>query len=108
MLTEVESAQWLPQGFDSWNPCDALIVAVWLFDKQFVLKESTWHATVDLTGTHTRGQMVLDHLKELDKFPENVRIIELVDEALFKQIAEWVAGLRDDFPLSGMTTPASE
>ncbi|KAH8421134.1 hypothetical protein KR222_004674 [Zaprionus bogoriensis] len=103
LLTQVESAQWLPlkeTEFDSWNPCDALIVAVWLFDKRFVLKDSTWHATVDLTGTHTRGQMVLDHLKELDKFPENVRVIERVDEALFKQIVEWVAGLRDDFSLT--------
>lgn len=93
MLTKVESALWLPRGYKCWNPCDALLVAVWLFEEKFVLQESTWHATVDLTGTHTRGQMVLDHLKQLD---ENVRIIELVDVEVFKQIAEWVAGLRDD------------
>jgi len=99
ILTKVETAQWLPfqqYGFDTWNPCDALLVASWLFDKKFTKKESTWHATVDLTGTHTRGQMVLDHLREVDKFPENVRLIERVDEVFFKRIIEWIAGLRDE------------
>ncbi|XP_062140422.1 nucleoside hydrolase [Drosophila sulfurigaster albostrigata] len=99
MLTEVETAQWMPMqqyGFDNWNPCDALIVATWLFDKQFVRKDSFWHATVELNGTHTRGQMVLDHLREETKFPSNVRIIEKVDDFVFKQIVEWIAGLRDE------------
>ncbi|XP_034487947.1 pyrimidine-specific ribonucleoside hydrolase RihA [Drosophila innubila] len=98
ILTKVESAQWLPvqqHGFDCWNPCDALLVASWLFDKQFVQKNSTWHATVDLTGTYTRGQMVLDHLREVERFPENVRVIEKVDDVSFKHIIEWIAGLRD-------------
>lgn len=80
---------------DNWNPCDALLVAAWLFEKQFIKKSSTWNATVDLTGTHTRGQMVLDHLRECKKFPENVRIIEFVDDECFKHIVEWAAGLRD-------------
>ncbi|EDW00289.1 pyrimidine-specific ribonucleoside hydrolase RihA [Drosophila grimshawi] len=100
ILTRVEYAQWMPlqqYGFDNWNPCDALLVAVWLFEKEFVKKSSTWHATVDLTGTHTRGQMVLDHLKECEKFPENVRIIELADDEFFKHIIEWVAGLNNAF-----------
>ncbi|XP_032289314.1 nucleoside hydrolase isoform X2 [Drosophila virilis] len=98
ILTQVENAQWLPlqqYGYTNWNPCDALLVAGWLFENQFIKKSSTWHATVDLTGTHTRGQMVLDHLKECEKFPENVRIIELVDDNFFKHIVEWVAGLRN-------------
>ncbi|KAH8385736.1 hypothetical protein KR093_010013, partial [Drosophila rubida] len=92
MLTEIERAQWMPMqqfGFDTWNPCDALIVATWLFDKPFVKKDSFWHATVELNGTYTRGQMVLDHLKEEIKFPENVRIIEMVDDVFFKHIVEW-------------------
>lgn len=98
ILTQVENAQWLPlqqSGYTNWNPCDALLVAGWLFEKQFIKKSSNWHATVDLTGTYTRGQMVLDHLKECEKFPENVRIIELVDDKFFKHIVEWVAGLRN-------------
>ncbi|ALC48681.1 CG12177 [Drosophila busckii] len=96
MLTKVESAQWLPAGFETWNPCDALAVAAWLWPKRFIKQQSLWHATVDLTGTHTRGQMVLDHLREREKFPENVHIIELVDDKFFKEIVEWVANWRDD------------
>ncbi|XP_032588881.1 pyrimidine-specific ribonucleoside hydrolase RihA isoform X2 [Drosophila mojavensis] len=91
ILNKVENSQY---EIDNWNPCDALLVAACLFDKQFIKKSSTWHATVDLTGTHTRGQMVLDHLRECKKFPENVRIIEFVDDEFFKHIVEWVAGLR--------------
>ncbi|XP_017966088.1 uncharacterized protein LOC108657939 [Drosophila navojoa] len=91
LLNKVENAQY---EIDNWSPCDALLVAACLFDKQFIKKSSTWHATVDLTGTHTRGQMVLDHLRECKKFPENVRIIEFVDDDFFKYIVEWVAGLR--------------
>lgn len=71
----VESAHYLPLGLDNWNPCDALIVAVWLFEKQFVLKESTSHATLDLTVANS----TIDHVKELDKFHENVRLGQLVN-----------------------------
>ncbi|EDW48785.1 pyrimidine-specific ribonucleoside hydrolase RihA [Drosophila sechellia] len=100
MLNQVEAAQWLPMieqyGIDTWNPCDAIAVAVWLFEDHLIRRHNTWHATVDLRGTHTRGQMVLDHLREREKYPENVRIIELVDAEFFKRICEWIAGLDDD------------
>ncbi|XP_052857366.1 uncharacterized protein LOC128265415 [Drosophila gunungcola] len=99
MLNQVEAAQWLPMielyGIDIWNPCDAIVVAACLFEDRLIRKHSTWHATVDLRGTHTRGQMVLDHLREREKYPENVRIIELVDAEFFKRICEWIAGLDD-------------
>ncbi|XP_017055549.1 LOW QUALITY PROTEIN: non-specific ribonucleoside hydrolase RihC [Drosophila ficusphila] len=99
MLNQVEAAQWLPlieqYGIDTWNPCDALVVAAWLFNERMIRKQSFWHATVDLRGTHTRGQMVLDHLREREKYPENVRIIELVDAEFFKRVCEWIAGLED-------------
>jgi len=39
--------------------------------------------------------MVLDHLREREKYPENVRIIELVDVEFFKRICEWIGGLDD-------------
>ncbi|XP_037724621.1 pyrimidine-specific ribonucleoside hydrolase RihB [Drosophila subpulchrella] len=99
LLNQVEAAQWLPMieqyGIDTWNPCDAIVVAAWLFGDRLIRRHSTWHATVDLRGTHTRGQMVLDHLREREKYPENVRIIELVDVEFFKRICEWIAGLDD-------------
>ncbi|XP_017035905.1 nucleoside hydrolase [Drosophila kikkawai] len=107
MLNQVETAQWLPMieqyGIETWNPCDALVVAVWLFEDRFICKHSTWHATVDLRGTHTRGQMVLDHLRERERYPENVRIIEHVDAEFFKRICEWIAGLNDGCSLLGDT-----
>lgn len=53
-----------------------------------------WHCVVDLNG-HTRGQMVLDHLQEVDKNPKNVRIIELVDAEFFRKVVEWGSGLRE-------------
>lgn len=67
MLNDVEHAQWIPHGHKNWNPCDAMLVAAFLFGSQIIRKESKWHATVDLRGSQTRGQMVLDHLHEIDK-----------------------------------------
>ncbi|XP_030379010.1 uncharacterized protein C1683.06c isoform X2 [Scaptodrosophila lebanonensis] len=96
MLNKVESVQWLPMRFPNWNPCDAILVAAWLFEPQMVKKHSTWNATVDLRGTHTRGQMVLDHLREIEKYPENVRILEEIDNECFKRVVEWIAGLRKE------------
>lgn len=96
ILNKVERAQWLPSNFKSWIPCDALIVAAFLFESILVKKKSSWHAAVDLTG-HTRGQMILDHLQEVDKFPKNAHIIELLDADVFKKIAQWAVGLYDEF-----------
>ncbi|XP_036317901.1 pyrimidine-specific ribonucleoside hydrolase RihA isoform X2 [Rhagoletis pomonella] len=95
ILNKVERAQWLPSRFKSWIPCDALVVAAFLFETAIVKKTSKWHATVDLTG-HTRGQMILDHLQEVDKYPKNVRIIEWLDAVVFKKIALWAVGLQDE------------
>lgn len=101
MLNAVEASQYLKPGFKGWNPCDAILVAAFLFNKQLVRKESLWHCIVDLSG-HTRGQMVLDHLQEVDKNPKNVRIIELVEAEFFKSAVEWGTGLKE-FKLSTFT-----
>ncbi|XP_061395305.1 nucleoside hydrolase-like [Musca vetustissima] len=101
LLNCVEASQYLKPGFKGWNPCDAILVAAFLFKSRLVRKQSLWHCIVDLSG-HTRGQMVLDHLQEVDKNPKNVRIIELVEAEFFKSAAEWGAGLRE-FKLSIFT-----
>lgn len=49
---------------------------------------------MDLTS-FTRGQMVLDHLHEIDKNAKNVHLIELLDAEFFQCAAEWAMGLRD-------------
>lgn len=95
ILNEVEHAQWIPPGYKCWNPCDAMLVGVFLFGSHFIRKQSQWHATVDLNGFYTRGQMLLDHLHDTERNPKNVRIIELVDAEVFKQIARWSVGLTD-------------
>lgn len=96
IMNKVERAQWLPSNYKGWIPCDALLVAAFLFENMLVKKKSNWHAMVDLTG-HTRGQMILDHLHEVEKFPKNVHIIELLDADVFKKIAQWAVGLYDEF-----------
>ncbi|XP_075158379.1 nucleoside hydrolase [Haematobia irritans] len=94
LLNSIEAEQYLKPGFKGWNPCDAMLVAAFLFKSRYVRKQSSWHCIVDLTG-HTRGQMVLDHLQEVDKNPKNVCILELVDAEFFKDVVEWGCGLRE-------------
>ncbi|XP_037937929.1 pyrimidine-specific ribonucleoside hydrolase RihB-like [Teleopsis dalmanni] len=93
-LNKVEHAQYSTAGFEVWNPCDAMLTAVYLFENHVVSKSNKWHATVDVLGGHTRGQMVLDHLHEVDKNPKNVRIIEDLNAEFFKTVAEWTVGLK--------------
>lgn len=45
------------------------------------------HVTVELTGNHTRGQMVNDHV---GKETPNAYIIEQIDVEMFKQFMMWV------------------
>lgn len=70
------------------RPCDALLTSVFLCPEA-VVKSEEWHASVELRGTHTRGQLSLDHLKSKTA---NVRIVEQVDQELFKKILLWVVG----------------
>lgn len=70
------------------KPCDALLTAVFLCPEAVQLV-GEWHANVELHGKHTRGQLVLDHLKARTS---NVRIVEKVNEELFKKILMWTVG----------------
>lgn len=69
-------------------PCDAFLTAVFLSPSTCIRKTRKFHATVELGGSHTRGQMVLDHLKEND---DNVTIVDLLSEEGVKNILKWVA-----------------
>lgn len=70
------------------RPCDALLAAVFLCP-ELVEVANEWHASVELAGRHTRGQLVLDHLKANT---DNVRIVERINEELFKKMLQWVVG----------------
>lgn len=66
-----------------WETCDPLLVMAYLYPEEAVIKASQHNATVELRGIHTRGQLVLDHLK---KNAHNVIIIESVNKKLFMDI----------------------
>lgn len=77
-----------PRGYKHWLPCDALLVAVFL-EPKMILKSNNYHATIELAGIHTRGQVVIDHLRRED---DNTTFIEKVDQDLFQKMALWTAG----------------
>lgn len=60
---------------DPYLACDAILAAV-LLRPDLVERASQHHATVELHGYETRGQVVLDHLKRLET---NVSVIERID-----------------------------
>lgn len=73
--------------YESWMVCDALLTAAYLFP-HCIKKERAWHATVELAGHFTRGQVVVDHL---NKNPHNVKIIELLCSSSCKDALLWTA-----------------
>lgn len=74
---------WYNSGSEFWETCDALLVMAYLYPKEGVIEESEHNATVELHGIHTRGQLVLDHLKIN---APNVTILECVNKGLFMNI----------------------
>lgn len=75
--------------FTEWVPCDAILAAIFLTKNTLIQKSSQWHATVELSGHHTRGQLVLDHLRKKNN---NLTIIEKVNQEIFMEIMLWTAG----------------
>lgn len=71
-----------------WIPCDAFAALVFIIPK-VVTKKTDYHATVELSGNYTKGQLVLDHLK---KEKNNVSLIIELDMETFKQFFLWVCG----------------
>ncbi|RZC38428.1 uridine nucleosidase 1 [Asbolus verrucosus] len=66
-----------------WLPCDAFLAAAFLYPDSIITRKSCHNATVELYGSQTRGQIVLDHLKTKK---ENVTIIEEIDTESFKKL----------------------
>lgn len=74
-------------NFNMWQVCDALVATALVFPG--CIKETQdWHATVELGGNFTRGQMVLDHMKTNES---NVRIISLLCSKLCKAALLWAS-----------------
>lgn len=72
--------------YTDWVPTDAYLMAAFLFPELSIRKTRKLHATVELTGKFTRGQMVLDHLS---KTPSNVTVVHLLSEEGCKKVFEW-------------------
>jgi inosine-uridine nucleoside N-ribohydrolase len=73
---------------DEWIPCDALATACFILP-HIVKKKASFHATVELAGNYTKGQLVLDHRRE-EK--DNVTIVQEIDIDLYKKFIFWVCG----------------
>ena len=71
-----------------WTPCDNFLACCFI-DPRMITKMEKWHVTVELSGNHTRGQMILDHRKEN---AANAFVIESIDTELFKKFMLWVCG----------------
>lgn len=87
LLNAVEKKVWEKSHNTTWIPCDAIVAAAVLYP-DIVIKSQKCHATVELHGTHTRGQVVLDHLQVKDP---NVHLIEKVDTSVLKKMLLWAA-----------------
>lgn len=91
LLNTVEKKVWEKSRFMSWIPCDAILAATFL-RPDIVMRSQNCHATVELHGTHTRGQVIIDHLKLKEP---NVHLIEEVDTSILKEMLLWAAGHPD-------------
>ncbi|XP_061392928.1 pyrimidine-specific ribonucleoside hydrolase RihA-like [Musca vetustissima] len=93
LMNAVEEAILVSKGFVRWIVCDAVLVAAYCFPQLAITRSRLYHATVELNGTHTRGQMVLDHLR---RNKENTCVILEIHKQHYKDIISWAGGLYTD------------
>lgn len=79
---------------DNWRPVDVHLVAAFLKPKETVRKAAKRFVSIELNGSLTRGQMIVDHLKEK---AHNALVIELVNGDILKNLFLWAAGHPIDF-----------
>lgn len=88
LLNALDQKFYVARNREYFKPCDGLLTAIFL-SKDAVEVDGHWHASIELHGRHTRGQLVLDHLKTNQA---NVRIVEKLDMEVFKKILMWTVG----------------
>ncbi|KAH8367635.1 hypothetical protein KR084_000478 [Drosophila pseudotakahashii] len=98
LLTRAERSMLEPRGFVKWISCDSLLTATYLFPEAMIDDQREYYATVELSGVHTRGQMVLDHLRgrTVDAThgkPSNVRVVRRLKGDHFRTIIGWTGFL---------------
>ncbi|GJQ84570.1 hypothetical protein Trydic_g234 [Trypoxylus dichotomus] len=82
LLNRAEASIYRKRMTEYWYPCDAFLTLALIYP-ECVEKEGVYHATIELHGRETRGQVVLDHLNEKEA---NVRVIKRVNEEFAKNI----------------------
>lgn len=87
-MNEPEIKVFLFNKCNIWNPCDAFVSAIFLKPEEIIQKSKNCHATVELYGNLTRGQVVIDHLNKNQK---NIIIVEQIDVDKCKQLFLWTA-----------------
>ncbi|XP_072383356.1 pyrimidine-specific ribonucleoside hydrolase RihA-like [Diabrotica undecimpunctata] len=80
LLTKAEEIIYKKHNREHWIPCDTFLTFAFTNPDEHIVKSSIHHASVELHGDLTRGQVVLDHLKMNQP---NVVIIENIDSQLF-------------------------
>lgn len=84
-LTEAEKACY--RNRSQFKPYDGFLTAIFLFS-ECINRKRQYFVSVELSGVHTRGQMILDHHK---KNIPNATIIELLNQDECKRILQWTA-----------------
>ncbi|KAJ8672675.1 hypothetical protein QAD02_003935 [Eretmocerus hayati] len=71
----------------TYTPCDVFVAGIFL--RPDIAKDvEMYHIDIELTGTHTRGQVVIDHLRAKDP---NAYIIQDLDWDTFKNLLMFAA-----------------
>ncbi|XP_059223349.1 pyrimidine-specific ribonucleoside hydrolase RihA [Stomoxys calcitrans] len=99
LMNAVENAFLRPLGYAKWIVCDAMAVVSFLFPNMTIVKSRLYHATIELAGRHTRGQMVLDHKR---KDQGNTRVIMDLHKDNYRKILSWTGGLITDEEIEKM------
>lgn len=85
-MNPIEEKIFFSRGYEFWAICDALLIACILRPDKVIKKCTRQHCTVELQGTHTRGQVVIDHL---EKNVPNMNMIEQLHEQACKDMILW-------------------
>lgn len=81
-INAIESGTCRKRQHSRYVPCDALLAGIIVRPDMTTVQEE-YHADIELSGCHTRGQVVLDHLQS--KKP-NIRLILEYDSEIFKRV----------------------
>uniref|UniRef100_A0A1A9WCC1 IU_nuc_hydro domain-containing protein n=1 Tax=Glossina brevipalpis TaxID=37001 RepID=A0A1A9WCC1_9MUSC len=100
LMNKVESAILIPKGFTEWIVCDAELVAAYILPQLIIANSRIYSASVELAGTDTRGQMVINHL--IEKHVGNAEFITELHKEHFRRLISWTGGLLEDCEIENL------